>query len=214
MAKFLAAFFIALLVNQNVIAQQRQLQPQQRSLRPRPNASSASASAGATWEYKVIDRKTKQTKITGRLQVEKAAIYAVGKPKIVEKVSTDDDVAAEDEKESPTAKTRDRSSSIEARRNKGRSRGRTQHAKEDKVKPKQVGEVVISKKKARDPNKSTFRFSKDDDYILSGVVVLNRDKKAREVSLWVGSYTDEKKKRWKFEMKKQGRAEAQDKVNE
>ena len=59
-----------------------------------------------------------------------------------------------------------------------------------------IGDVVKDK-----GAEVTIRFDEDDEHFLSGIAVVQPDTKKRG-GLWVGRYTDDKDKRWRFEMRK------------
>lgn len=125
-----------------------------------------------TWEYKVIDTKSKQTLSKGKLRFKKNGIYAVSTKK-----KSNDDANLKSDANGADAELDSKEDSVDER----------------------IGEIVMAKRNTRKRNKYTFRFDKDDEHELSGIAVVNRDRKNNEI--WLGHYTEGKRKRWRFELR-------------
>ncbi len=148
---------------------------------------------GMVWEYKVIDNnetdRSKQTKMTGRLRIKQSAIFAVGK-------ASGQNVESEPEKSAPK---QGRGAGLRGQR-QGRFSQRSRNAPNQQTSGDRVGDLSKSTSKEK-----TLQFDEDDDYPLSGIVVVQPDAD-RKNGVWLGRYDEfsdgKKKKRWRFEMRK------------
>ena len=111
---------------------------------------------GAVWEFKVMDSKSKEVKLSGNLRMDQSAVFAL----------------------------------IESEQGPRRRRGNAQ-------KQERVGDIIKSK---GPPNNRelTIRFDDDDEHPLSGTAVIKTD----TAGVFVGRYTDDDNKRWRFELRK------------
>lgn len=157
---------------------------------------------GTIWEFKVLENgerdKSKQTKMTGRIRIKQSSLFAVGK---VERVAEPDKQAAEDVVENPASPLRGAGSGQRASGGFGRRFAEEGGARESASSTgERIGDMTKNKS-----NEKTFQFDEDDEYPLSGLVVVQLDTK-KSNGVWSGRYDEfangKKTKRWRFEMRK------------
>lgn len=129
---------------------------------------------GSLWEFKVIDAKSKKNEMDGHLRLKGAAVFAVV------------------EKDTPESKSE--------RSLKAALAGRAGGTTKPDSKEERIGDIIVSKKKTKNPREYKFRFDKDDDHELSGYALVKRDTKNKG-GVWLGHYTDAEKRRRRFEMR-------------
>lgn len=160
---------------------------------------------GTAWEYKVIDRKKKETVLKGEFVVAKNSVFAVvdqenepDRSASSEKVA---DPVGDKKRSKRDAKKLDKQNQPAQKTETAQSRKPRRLAKSE-PRTERIGEIVTGKKtkSKRNLNQYTFRFDKEDAHKLSGVAVVKRD--AKQVGVWVGHYNDTSKKRWRFELRK------------
>ena len=154
---------------------------------------------GTIWEYKVLDshekNKSKQTKMTGRIRIKQSAIFAVGKVVL----SNQDDPESGESSDSDDSDGATTETDVKAQV-KNLVSERLKQAESETTGGERVGDLSKSRQ-----NEHTFRFDEDDEYPLSGIVVVKPDTK-KQNGVWIGRYDEfsngRKKKRWRIEMRK------------
>lgn len=172
---------------------------------------------GTIWEFKVIDRAeknaSKKTKMTGKIRIKQASVFAVGKVKLAEKEEKKEEKAADEAEgvggrpfafpdrlkrplKGPGAKSGSDKLDGEI---KGLLSQKIGKEMEEDTGGERVGDLTKSLK-----SQKMFRFDEDDKFELSGVVVVKPDTKKRN-GVWLGRYDEfvdgKKKKRWNFELR-------------
>ena len=127
------------------------------------------------WEYKVIDSKSRTTLSQGKLRFKQDGIFAIS----MKKESVDD-----------------------LKSNKNLNTINSETDSNDGSADERIGDILANRKRSKTRNKYTFRFDKDDEQELSGIATVTRGKKKNE-GVWLGIYSEGKKKRWRFEMRSQ-----------
>jgi hypothetical protein len=127
-----------------------------------------------------MDSKKKETVSTGKLRVKGNAVFALPSD------------SRDGRKPEEAGGGGDRESIKKAIAQRIRSKTESDTGGE------RIGDVS---KKSSSSSEVTIRFDKDDDHYLSGIAVIKPDTQ-KKGGLWVGRYDDEKRKRWRFEMRK------------
>jgi hypothetical protein len=142
--------------------------------------------------------KSKRTKMTGRIRIKQSSVFAVGGVEVAEK--TEQEAAGDDGGDRPDRLTKRGSSGGVQGELKGLLSQRISKAKQEGSGGERIGDMTKSKS-----SEKTFRFDEDDDYPLSGIVVVQPDTE-KSNGVWLGKYDEfsngKKKKRWRFEMRK------------
>ena len=182
---------------------------------------------GNIWEFKVLDNsesnKSKQTKMTGRMRIKQTSVFAVGSVEVADSGGATGDASEMMKEFDRNGDQKLNLSELDAllasmRGNGGRQKRagqpssgnvqgelngllsqRLKKAKEEDIGGERIGDMTKSIS-----SEKTFRFDEDDKHPLSGMVVVQPDKKSNGV--WLGRYDEfsngKKKKRWRFEMRK------------
>ena len=156
---------------------------------------------GTIWEFKVMDNnesnKSKRTQMTGRIRIKQSSVFAVGNVEVAEK--NGQGAAGGEAGDKPNRSTKRGSSGDVQSELKGLLSQRINKVKQEDTGGERIGDMTKSKS-----SEKTFRFDEDDDYPLSGMVVVQPDGKSNGV--WLGRYDEfsdgKKEKRWRFEMRK------------
>ena len=177
-----------------------------RDAAPQPSSDSSTNKRqdveGSIWEYKVIDPKekdkSKETTMTGRIRIKQSSVFAVGKAKITGK---------EGEGEKPQERG-------VAQRAAGEKRGQSDvrgqlngllSQRINRANQEETGGDRIGDFSKNGSSKYNFQFDEDDEYPLSGKVIVQPDTQSRN-GVWSGNYEEfsagRKTKRWRFEMRK------------
>ena len=190
---------------------------------------------GTIWEFKVLDssesNRSKQTKMTGRIRIKQTSVFAVGKVEVKEQLDSKDSGDATQvmrefdrngdqqlntsELDALLASMRSGNRSGQAgdsgpagNREGGHVQGelkgllsqRINSAKQQDTGGERIGDLTKDRS-----SEKTFRFDEDDEYPLSGMVVVTPDTK-KSNGTWLGRYDEfvdgRKENRWRFEMRK------------
>jgi hypothetical protein len=156
---------------------------------------------GAIWEFKVMDsnerNESKRTKMTGRVRIKQSSVFAVGVVEMAEEA--EQGAAGDGEAAKPSRLPRRESSGGAQDPLNGRLSQLLDQATQEDAGGERIGDMTKSTSSER-----TFQFDEDDEYPISGTVVVRPDGKRNGV--FVGSYDEfadgKKVKRWRFEMRR------------
>ncbi|HBE72335.1 MAG TPA: hypothetical protein DDW52_29725 [Planctomycetaceae bacterium] len=184
---------------------------------------------GLIWEFKVMDNKerdrSQKTKMIGRMRIKQTSVFAVGPVEMLDPTAVggarnaaqlmeefdnnnDQQLSVTELEQLLISVRAENKSKSEANPSagvvksdfKGLLSQRINSAKEEDTGGERIGDLTKSVS-----SEKGFRFDEDDNYPLSGIVVVRPDTSNRN-GVWFGYYDEfsggKKQKRWRFEMRK------------